>query len=67
MPKIVDRKNEDILQFLQREGWWQKKEEFIKLIETSQLKVNDRKIKIQYKPKKGDIIKFLSWSFTVAE
>lgn len=67
MPKYAERDGEDILQFLQREGWWQKKEQFVDLIKTGGLTVNNRKIKETYKPKKGDIIKFLSWSFTVAE
>lgn len=67
MPKYADRQNEDIIQFFQREGWWFKKDQLTEMIEDAQLKVNNRKTKITYKPKKGDIIKFLSWSFTVAE
>ena len=67
MPKYADRKGEDILQFLQREGWWQKREEFEELIDSGKFLVNDKKIKTSYKPKKGDKIKFLSWSFEVTE
>lgn len=60
-----DRKTETILELLQREGWWQKKEEFIRLIDSNQLKVNDKKTKATYKPKKGDKISFLGYSFVV--
>jgi len=67
MPRYVDRNGEDILQFFQREGWWFKKDQIMKMIEDGELKVNSRKIKETYKPKKGDTIEFLSWSFTVAE
>ena len=60
-----DRKTETILEFLQREGWWQKKEEFARLIAEGKLKVNDKKIKVTYKPKKADKITFSGYTFTV--
>jgi 23S rRNA-/tRNA-specific pseudouridylate synthase len=61
----ADRKQETILEFLSREGWWQKKEEFARLINSEELKVNDKKIKVAYKPKKGDRVAFLGYSFLV--
>lgn len=67
MPFKADRKNEDILFFLQREGWWQKKSYFEELINEGKLKVNNRKIKPTYKPKKGDEIEFESYRFVVSQ
>ena len=64
---LEDRKNESILEFLQREGWWQKKEEFKKLIESGFLLVNGKKIKVTYKPKKDDRITFGGYSFSVSQ
>jgi len=61
----AERKKETILEFLQREGWWQKKEEFSKMIDDGTLLVNDKKIKVNYKPKKDDKIKFGPYSFKV--
>jgi len=67
MPRYADRNGEDIFQFLSREGWWHKKEAIQECIDNGTLTVNGKKPRKTYKPKKGDIIKFLSWSFTVAE
>jgi ribosomal 50S subunit-recycling heat shock protein len=62
----AQRKKETILEFLQREGWWQGKPVFAEMIKKGDLKVNGRKVTITKTLKKGDKIEFSGYSFTVA-
>jgi 16S rRNA U516 pseudouridylate synthase RsuA-like enzyme len=65
MPKIPDRKGEDILDFLQREGFFQKAKTK-ELLKEGQIKVNGKVMKKEtYKPKKGDVFEIPPWTFTV--
>ena len=67
MPKEINRKGEDILDFLQREGFF-KKEQTLHLIAEGKIKINGKVCKRKtYKPKKGDKFEIPPWSFTCAE